>query len=249
MFIYPYKKGSKSARVLGKALGFKVLTRPRKSRLQGETVINWGSNSAKVFRGKVLNYITSVQEASNKLVTFEVFKANGIECPDYTTDIEVAKQWIIKGKTVVCRTLLRSHSGKGIVIASKIEELVKASLYVKYFPKTYEFRVHVFNEKVIDSVQKRKRSNVGTGYNKYIRSHNNGWVFCRDNNKIRDEVKTLAVDAVKALGLDFGAVDICMSKSGICKVLEVNTAPALVGSTLKSYVKAIRSYVNVQNRG
>jgi hypothetical protein len=241
MFIYPYIKGSKSAKSLGQSLGCKVLTRP-KARRKG-LVINWGASEVAPTRvSKMLNAPYLVKTAANKLDALKVFKENNIACPDFTTDINIAKTWIEEGETVVCRTLLRSHSGKGIVIANEVSELVAASLYVKYFNKTYEFRVHVFNGKVIDSVQKRKRSGVES--NKYVRSYNNGWVFCRDNNKITIDARMLAIKAVTALGLDFGACDIVMKKNGECKVLEVNTAPALIGTTLESYKNAIMEYIN-----
>lgn len=242
MFIYPYKKGSKGAKSLSKVLGCKVLTRPKKSR-KGP-IINWG-NSLKYIHNftnnKVMNHPFQVHKASNKLSTFEVFKASGIDCPDYTTNIEVAKDWITDGEIVVCRKLLRSHSGKGIVIATKIEELVNAPLYVKYFHKSYEYRVHVFNGNIIDAVKKRKRNNA-ENYNKYIRCHSNGWVFCREGLELSDKVKTLALNSVKALGLDFGAVDIITKTNGNAIVLEVNTAPALTGTTLESYKKAITEW-------
>lgn len=243
MFVYPYKKGSKSAKALAKSLGVKVLTRPKKSR---KGMINWGASLAPELKHGDLNDPWYVEIAANKLHCFNEFKDNDIPCPDFTTDIEVAKTWIADGYTVVCRKLLRSHSGKGIVIAKTMDELVNAPLYVKYFPKSYEFRVHVFNGKVIDYVQKKKKDGLTEeqGYNKYIRSHKNGWVFCREGILERETIKTLAVNAVKALGLDFGAVDIVMTSRGTAKVLEVNTAPALEGTTLKKYSEAIKEYAN-----
>ena len=243
MFVYPYKKGSKSAKALAKALNIKCLTRPKRSRK--DLRINWGASEMKPTRGIViLNNVYPVINASNKLSTFQSFIENNIPCPDSTQDIEVAKSWIADGETVVCRKLLRSHSGKGIVIANTIEELVAAPLYVKYFKKSHEYRIHVFNGKVIDAVKKRKRNGV-TEYNKWVRVHGNGWVFCRNDVVLSESLKTLAINAVKALGLDFGAVDIVSKTNGEAKVLEVNTAPALEGTTLVSYTNAIKEYVNV----
>ena len=245
MFVYPYKKGSKSAKALAQSLNIKCLTRPKRFKARNELVISWGSNDPqfKITSTKLLNNPRAIVFASNKLSSFNSFKRNNIPCPDFTTDIEVAKQWIAEEEVVVCRKLLRSHSGKGIVLASKVSELVAAPLYVKYFPKSHEYRVHVFNGKVIDAVKKRKRNGV-TDYNKYIRVHGNGWVFCRNDFVLSEELKTLAINAVKCLGLDFGAVDIVSKSNGEAKVLEVNTAPALQGTTLISYTNAIKEYVD-----
>ena len=247
MFVYPYKKGSKSAKALGKALGIKVLTRPKQSKYKKGLVISWGStpnhlvNNA-AFKG--LNAPIAVLKACNKLTSFQLLKESMVSVPCFTTDIEVAKGWIADEEVVVCRKLLRSHSGKGIVIASKVEELVVAPLYVKYFKKSHEYRWHVFNGKVIDAVKKRKK-NDAANYNKYIRVHGNGWVFCRNDIVLSEGLKSLAINAVKALGLDFGAVDIVSKSDGEAKVLEVNTAPSLSGpTTLKSYTDAVKEYVN-----
>lgn len=241
MLVLPYKEGSESAKNLAFNINAKLLKSQSPSRFFTSPVINWG-NSKRVIASLsgVLNNPKFVKRALNKLSTFEILKTNNVSIPDFTTDIEVAKQWIEDGEWVVCRTLLESHSGRGIVLAKTVEELTRCPLYVKYFKKTYEFRIHVFNNKVIDYVQKRKRNEVPeTEYNKYIRSHNNGWVFCRDDIIERDTLKTLAVDAVKALRLDFGAVDIVMMSNGKAKVLEVNCAPALEGTTLERYTQAI----------
>lgn len=242
MFILPYKEGSDSATNLALNVNAKLLKSNGRTEFFRSPVINWG-NSKRVIASLtgVLNNPRKVRIAVNKLKSFELFKAKGIAIPDFTTDYELAKQWVQDGHWIVARSLLESHSGNGITLAKTLEELPNDSkLYVKYFKKLYEFRVHVFNGEVIDYVQKRKRNNLpDENYNKYIRSHSNGWVFCRDNCIVRDNVKTLALSAVNALGLDFGAVDIVMTSSGKSKVLEVNCAPALEGTTLESYTNAI----------
>jgi D-alanine-D-alanine ligase-like ATP-grasp enzyme len=56
---------------------------------------------------------------------------------------------------------------------------------------------------------------------------------------VRDQ---LSVEAVAALGLDFGAVDIIEDKEGNFYVLEINTAPGLEGHTVTSYAKAFHGY-------
>ena len=56
-----------------------------------------------------------------------------------------------------------------------------------------------------------------------------------------DHVRAQSVAAVRSLGLDFGAVDV-VERQNKAYVLEVNTAPGLVGTTLEKYVDAIREY-------
>lgn len=243
MFILPYKEGSQSAKCLAESVNAKLLKSNGQSQFFKSPVLNWGNSKRNLASlSGVLNNSKYVRRAVNKLQAFQLFKDSGVDAPDFTTDYNVAKQWILDEEIVVARSLLESHSGQGIIVCKTVEELpTDSKLYVKYFKKLYEFRVHVFNGKVIDYVQKRKRDGVdeAQGYNKYIRSHNNGWVFCRENAIINEDVKTLAVRAVNALRLDFGAVDVVMKANGKAKVLEVNCAPALEGTTLEKYSQAV----------
>jgi glutathione synthase/RimK-type ligase-like ATP-grasp enzyme len=48
---------------------------------------------------------------------------------------------------------------------------------------------------------------------------------------------------VKALGLTFGAVDLGLTPTGKFKILEVNRAPGIEGSTIEAYVKAINKWI------
>jgi glutathione synthase/RimK-type ligase-like ATP-grasp enzyme len=243
--ILPYKIGSQSAKMLARALGVKRIIPgggyvPRSS----TTIINWGSSNLGFhYSGRVLNRPEAVAKAANKLSTLSVLAANGISVPEYTTDRMVARRWLEDDYRVVVRHKLSSHSGQGIEIVRPDEyrELPHAPLYTKYVRKDQEFRVHVFNGVVIDYSEKRKRAGSSVTSN-LVRNHANGWVFCRDGVVCPDFVKTSCVKSVKALGLDFGAVDIVV-RDGKCWVLEVNSAPGIEGSTLRKYVEALRYYV------
>jgi predicted ATP-grasp superfamily ATP-dependent carboligase len=77
-----------------------------------------------------------------------------------------------------------------------------------------------------------------------VQSHDNGWVFCQAG-EVDFAVQDLAMNAIKALGLDFGAVDVIIRR-GKAYILEVNSAPGLEGRTLQAYVEAIKEYLNEQ---
>lgn len=154
------------------------------------------------------------------------------------------------GEIVFARTNLSGHSGAGIVIAENPNQLVAAPLYVKYVKKLQEFRVHVAFGRVID-VQEKRRSSAATDINSRIRSHDNGWVFCRDNIRQPTGLGEIAVQAAAAVGLDFGAVDIIYNqRQNQLYVLEINTAPGLEGQTVLSYGNAIWNKLNerIQSR-
>jgi len=248
--IAPYKRGSKSARLLKKglseALGRDVLfINPERVGLckPSRVVINWGSSGISDTNATVINSASAVSVASNKLQTLVTFNLNDIPHPEYTTDKDKAKEWIDQGHKVVCRTLLTAHSGQGIVVAKQHSELVDAPLYTKYIRKQKEFRVHVFSSKILDIQEKRRSSSVDD-HHPYIRNHANGYVFCRGGIEEPHSLRGVAISAVDALGLDFGAVDVIWSEGlDSCFVLEVNTACGLEGSTVHKYVQAIKEVV------
>jgi glutathione synthase/RimK-type ligase-like ATP-grasp enzyme len=178
---------------------------------------------------------------TDKLTQLMQFTRNNVTCPEYTEDIEVAKNWIIEdGATVMCRTLLRASEGRGIVIADRVDQLVNCRLYTKYVPKKEEYRVHVFNGQVIDVQQKRKKRDFDDTRDTKIRNVNNGYVFCREGIREPDTLRQLAINATQSLRYTLGAVDIAYNvKHNRLVVLEVNATPGMQGTTLEKYADAI----------
>lgn len=216
-----------------------------------DLVINWGSSHVPVWAQEdshILNCPIRVSIAGNKLLTFQSLAANpAISLPEWTSDSEIARLWFIDGATLVARTSLTGHSGSGIVLMNGEvnSPFSQAPLYTKYIKKAAEYRVHVAFGKVIDVQQKRKRTDFDGEVNTQIRSHQNGWVYCREGIIEPTELRTQAILAVEVLGLDFGAVDIIYNRHhNKCYVLEVNTAPGLEGSTVEKYTSAFMEYIN-----
>lgn len=254
--LLPYKKGSNSAKILSRELGAKRL------KLEGskfraredDVIINWGNSSLlrlPVGSYRLLNFPPRVQDACNKVLTLEVLKEAGVDTVEFTTNKAEAQEWYSEGSQVYSRAILSGHSGKGITFnktsENGCEELVEAKLYTKAITgKRREFRIHVFKGEVI-YCQTKKRRNGWRDNPKYcdeIRNRHTGWVYSLDTEHVTEEMKTLAVNAVKALGLDFGGVDI-ISKEGKSYVLEINTACGLSNpSTLEAYSKAINKYIS-----
>lgn len=240
--IEPYKMWSGGAKALGERAGILRATK-RQVQKHGDFdyVINWGSSQRR-FNGQYINPPEAVAVASDKLQSAKVLGNFGVPQPDFTTDRKVAAEWLTGGHTVVCRTLLRANSGRGIVLRSPEdgEGLPAAPLYTRYIKKSDEFRIHVLGDRVLDVQQKKKRQEVDNEKVNYqVRNACNGWVFCRDDVVAPSCVTDAAVRAVDALGLDFGAVDIGYNrKRDCCRVYEVNTAPGLEGTTLDKYYEA-----------
>lgn len=253
LFVLPYNRASKSAKVISRALNAKRI-KLRNSRFTWNVkklIINWGQTNDIGF-GFYVNHPSRVSAAVNKLNALTILKECGIKVPAFTSNVNEARQWFDANPDAVvfCRTLLRSSGGKGIVIAETADQLVRAPLYTKRIKKAEEYRIHVFDGEVIDVVKKKLRNGQAgrQGRNPYIRNHDNGWVFAHDNVECPDNVKQEAVKAVTALGLNFGAVDIGVTKKGLPFVFEVNTAPGIENDvTIKSYINAFNNYKNKHN--
>lgn len=256
LYLYPYNMASESAKALAGVLEIKRVRQNGNFRWRpGRKVINWGNTRIAnwmipMAMGALLNRPSQVELASDKVKTFQ--KLTGVvPIPDVTTSGPEAYHWLRSDPkypgfkhAVLCRTLTRANSGRGIVVATTPEEIVQtlAPLYTRYVPKQQEYRVHVFRELGVVDVQQKRRHTEGDTSDPYIRNHATGWVFCRENVSPPQEVLNAAVDAVMALDLDFGAVDIGFHTNiGPC-VYEVNTAPGLTGQTLVNYAQAFKQF-------
>ena len=241
VIILPYKMGSASGRALKEALraeGIRCFRKRQTDRFvtrQSDLIVYLGGTSHAKVNGRVLNEHREL--AQNKLHTFQALEEEGISTVPWTTDKEVAAEWDV----TVARATLTGHSGRGITLHNKGEELPNVRLYTKYVKKTYECRIHVFNGSVIDAQIKRKKADAEENNSK-VRNIHTGWVYCRKGFEAPEEGKQLAIQAVTALDLDFGAVDLIYNQHyNQFYVLEVNTAPGLEGTTLTNYVKAIKN--------
>ena len=260
--IIPYKISSSSAKFLANFLNIKRIF-PNKSYkyLKKDILINWGYSSfppilTNIKEYNIINPFESVANCVNKINCLTILRENNISCIDFTTNKEEAIELLKNGNTIYCRTLINSTKGNGIVIANTLEELVDSKLYTIYFKNTNEYRVHVFDGKVIDIQEKKRMSEEKLNSfgiskenrTKRIRNHDSGWCFCRENIVFPEIVEDTAIKAVKALGLTFGACDISFnSKKNNCAVLEINTAPGLEEGleTHKNYCKAFSEYFHI----
>lgn len=247
VIIYPYRMGSRSARDLkDNIVGRRCLLVREQGRYiprPTDVAINWGNPRIPNWNvsdtGVFLNVPTSVAMAGNKLQTAQCFEQFEVSQPAFTTDPRTAQNWLNEGNEVMARELLRASGGRGLRHVFPGQELGPAQMYAKYVKKIAEYRIHVFGGQIIDAQQKRRRNGFEDVDNK-IRNHENGWVFCRGDLEVPDCVLDTSRMAIRALALDFGAVDVIYNQYyDRAYALEVNTAPGLEGTTLYRYVEAI----------
>lgn len=204
-------------------------------------LINWGCSKLDVkttFGQVLLNPPSAVANAACKLRTFKLFKEKGVPHPKWWTKEDVAKAER-KESILVARTTTRGSGGEGIVIIRPGDKVVEAPLYTQYIRKDSEYRIHVVRDEIVLIQQKRKEKEAEqTADQKLIRNYDNGWIFAANDvgftsNEQKESCKAAAIASVRALGLDFGAVDLVVGRrDGNPYVLEVNTAPGLQSPTL-----------------
>lgn len=249
VWLFPYKPGSSSGRDLARSLGIRRISHTN-SRFRGreeKTVINWGASRLpeEVAKCTVLNSPEAVNRASDKLKFFQ-----NAECrkPEWFTSWEEAANYgDNEGCTIVVRHILNGHSGQGIELRDPHEYIPEdAPLYTAYVPKRHEYRVHVFRGEVIDVQRKARRRDVADeDVNWKVRNNANGFIFARNGDALGDvpaDVLDQGRASVQSLGLDFGAADVIYNEhQSLAYVLEVNTAPGLVGTTLDNYSQSFRN--------
>jgi hypothetical protein len=245
-WFYPHARGLPTVRDLTAALdSSRIILRVRSRYIPRgrEFRINWG-NSSTPFPVS-LNQPGAVANAVSKTRSFQLFQEAGVPSPAWTYDRDVAIQWLKDGH-ILGRDLDSGSQGRGITVYRKGTEpdaVGRHPFYVKYFRKEREFRVHVFAGEVIFHQEKLKRNGVDNA-DKYVRAHDRGWCFAFNHfgaKPVPAGVDGPAVDAVRALRLDFGAVDLGWNAGAGGTVFEVNTAPGLENSSLAAYVKAFNA--------
>ena len=131
-------------------------------------------------------------------------------------------------------------------------DLLEKTKYPDYYSQKItvkeEYRIHSFLGKSIRAGVKVLRDGYSLiGEPKastWIRSYDGGWRVRYDNFQSNKKMREMAHAAVKALGLDFGAVDMGLDSAGQLWVFEVNRGPGLEGGSITAYVNAIKKWIN-----
>lgn len=124
----------------------------------------------------------------------------------------------------------------------RIARIRTRDFLVEYVPKIREFRVHVLGRRW-RSISEKARPDIEK-CNPNIRDEliwavRYGWVhhIMRRDDRLRNEIGSLAVSAARELGFDFGAVDIMLGEDGILYILEINAAPRLNARRVEMYAE------------
>ena len=209
-----------------------------------DVMVRWGSSiDVATPPSIVINRKKAISNSSNKATMMELFKGAGIATPKYYSYSEFASITVFP---VVVR--FKSHTqGNNFYICnsqSDVMRYAKPGYYaLAIVDKSKEYRVFVWRNEVLEVNRKTKDNEDSYANNDLIRNFKHGWWF--KVVKFYDErVTTQAIKAVKALGLDYGAADVCVTTDGKVLVFEVNSAPGLFERKAEVLAETIRNYVD-----
>lgn len=195
----------------------------------------WRSKSSRSF-----NENLKYGDCKDKLFQYEWYAANEVPALPFTTSKEKVKEWLAETNVVFARTLTKASEGKGIVVLNPDDTIVHAPVYTLYRKKKKEFRVHVYKDKVVAVLEKRKRKGFEGASDSKIRNTVNGYVFCSQDVVEPEGIRELALKARKVTSSDFVGVDIGYNeKFKELFVIEANSCPGIEGSNIQRYVEVI----------
>lgn len=238
IYIAGGKGGNTAVNIVKKhleGLGHRV-TRDAKDPQGWDCTMRWGIS----YHGDRLAINAHVNEF-DKFDCFEEFRKIGVPCPT-TWSVDQVERGLMQG----CKNFMlyegfnhkfpwlarkRHHTkGKDIMICHGYKEIMKVfnrhqhDFFTPWIPTQTEYRVWVFLGNAFAVYEKEfKGEREFEGYN---RNRRMGFKFVK-HDELRNKRKLTkpACEAVRALNMEFGAVDVLLGKDDKYYVLEVNSMP------------------------
>lgn len=219
-----------------------------------DLIIRWGTRrSASTRNTDVLNPRRKIRANTDKRNAMEVMDDAGVPVPEYVDSARNVGH-PMDGEELAYPVLGRAESHSqgsdiNLIMQERDIQLTDNDFYVQYYPTQMEYRVQVFGGEVVKLHEKRLQTSAANegNYTPYIRNHQKQWVFVNPRGSTPDEVTEYAIQAVNALDLDFGAVDVIHTEEHGVKVLEVNTAPTLDENNLRRYGETIQDMLGLDS--
>lgn len=233
-----------------------ILRRNKNLMFDEPVVYRLGSTSESPIT-KEINSIESIRVSSNKFKMKEAFKANNVQSTEFYYKNEVPKDVF----PIIAKKQFGSK-GKGMVKIDDLETLnsfldgdTRGYYFEKYFNGSREYRLHVSELGCFYACRKLRKNDAEDRW--YFNSNNCVWYTEKeqilddagnfvsfsdvDNPRFSkpsnwEEVVKQCQEAIKAVGLDVGAVDVRMSSKGDFRILETNSAPSFGNITSQMYI-------------
>lgn len=192
-----------------------------------DLVVVWGQRLDRALPCKVLNAKAPI---ANKYKELQLMQKAGVPVPEFSRD--------------------RVPGWRGRSFHHQCGDDLLSDRYSDYFVKIipnikHELRMHVFNGHVFRTGIKIHDA-TEREHHPVFKTWNTGWVVSYVRRYLENiptqKYWRTANAAVKALGYDFGAVDLGLTEDGAPVVFEVNSAPGLDGNTITRYAEQIAAY-------
>src|SRR5882724_4934549 len=165
----------------------------------------------------------------NKFNCFNEFRKIGVLCPE-TFSIERGVHHDYNDPFPWLARKSQHQKGKDIIVCKNKADVERVfrngehTFFSVFIPTDTEYRVWVFKDKAFSTYEKVFK---GEGeYEGFMRNRRFGFSFQKRDDLIGDPtIEGPCIKAVKALGMDWGAVDILKGKDGKFYVLEINSMP------------------------
>lgn len=207
--------------------------------LTNKIILRWGNTMQVDLTGSIVyNKSEAISKACNKKLSREIFEKEGLNCPQL-----IKKGQVIMNQQFPIIARPSKHSKGKNFIELKDQQSVLNHMnthndwyYSEFVDKIQEFRLHIGHGRILNYLEKPKPEDNQIAWNRAL----NGEAFVNvkwdDYNK---DICVLAIKSLQVLGLDFGAVDIMLTKDKKACLLEVNTAGTLVSSeySMSRYAK------------
>lgn len=246
VILYSNKSSKTGKELLRKfaSVSRKAVRKRTNKRFNADLVLRWGSTEEfpRLTSRVELNTLEATRNASDKLVMMRKLVAAGIPTPKIEFDLA--------DYDFDNQEELQNEEGKFYVRGANqqiryTDTVTHGDLYIsRPIPnKRREYRVHVFDGKVVEIYEKVARE--GTENVRICKAHNCDFKLRdKENCRLSQADQQMCIDAVNALGLVFGGVDVLRDKDQNCFVSEVNSSPALNTLNVERYFERIMEYYN-----
>lgn len=230
--------GSRKSRTTAKAIAVALNASYRESGPVNEFTIRYGNSYTRdPEEGNILNKQHAVITSSNKPVCKKLLMDNNIPTPRLLSydDNNIRFPVIVRKNN--------HFKGKYFHVCNNNMEILRYGLSNHYIQemvtKIDEFRLFIMNDRIIEANIKRCPTP-----NIMIRNKENGCYFARVRvSELPTNLKNAAREAIKKIGLDFGAVDCAtIQESPGITIFEVNSAPGLIPRKVDLFVEKLKEY-------
>lgn len=209
-------------------------------------ILRWGNSMDIGSAPKVINRKQAIALCSHKGNMLRAFQSNGVSMPalyqfsttrGFTDIPDSALPVIVRYKQHTQGSHFHYCETRSSLRNPQFNSDYHA---LKYINKDKEYRVFVWNNRVLEVNRKVREDNEPEGaLFREIRNFKNGWWF-KIVTSYNPDVPRQAVKAMQAIGLHYGAVDICVDTNNRVYVLEVNSAPGLIERKADMLIEAIK---------